>query len=884
MGKEIVYCGGCGKILPESEFQRGRARILGNTAFCTACKPQANPATPRSLAKPPAPVAPTAPAAAAPEAFTRRRMKWAILGAAGVAALALVALLVVLAAGGRKEEVAPPQEVLAPAPQPAPIGKDPRLAEETARDEKLNTLLRTVEQIREKDPTFSRRAAVLALLETALEEAGPRRTSVLRLKADYEHRAEEFARLSAPAEAPPAAPVPAPAPAAPTPAAAAAPNLPPTVAITRPLDGATFTTPAEIAIAAEAADPDGKVAKVEFFLGNVKLGEVASAPYEFTTTVPLPGTCVLTAKATDDAGAETMSAPVTLRLTPVTKRSPFKGAAAVAPGTIQAEDFDEGGEGLGYHVLAPCTKESPYRTAGVPLQPVAGGYCVSGLKAGEWLEYTLDVPATGSYTVEVQVAAKGAGGKFHLEFRRADKTGPLEIPDTGGEQAWKTVTKTGLILDLGEQVLRLAMDSSTGSFDSIRIVDAPAPVAKKPDPAKPDPKKGARPDPFQLKIDEAIRKGTDYLKTVPNVHPQYKELWLLTLLHAGVPDNDPKIQAQLRECLAFRDDGYSARTYNISLLAMVLEEMDRVTYQKDIAKCAQFLLDNECRNGQWSYGAATTYPKDVPTTPAKNVATPTKNKPSAGPRDPNALAGFRVKPPVRFSLKVKPQRDGGDHGDDSNTQYAALGLRACHDAGILLPKESVERARKWWIDFQEPLDSKKKDKGDVATGPPIGTPRGWGYQSDGRLPGVEAYGSTGSMTTGAVGALCIYDYILGLDWKREPAVLDGMAWVAQHFTVKGNMGKELPPAPHPGWHYYYLYALERAGMLYGTQFIGRNDWYLEGSKYLVGAQLPDGSWSQSGYHGTTRVPFLDTCYAILFLKRVTRPLQDVATEDPSSRK
>jgi hypothetical protein len=172
----------------------------------------------------------------------------------------------------------------------------------------------------------------------------------------------------------------------------------------------------------------------------------------------------------------------------------------------------------------------------------------------------------------------------------------------------------------------------------------------------------------------------------------------------------------------------------------------------------------------------------------------------------------------------------------------------------------------------------------VATGAPTGAPRGWGYQSDGRLPGGEAYGSTGSMTTGAVGALCIYDYILGFDWKRDPAALDGMAWVAQHFTVKGNMGKELPPVPHPGWHYYYLYALERAGMLFDTQMIGKNDWYLEGSRYLVGAQERDGSWQQSSYHGTSRIAILDTCYAILFLKRVTRPLHDVATEDSAYRK
>ena len=50
-------------------------------------------------------------------------------------------------------------------------------------------------------------------------------------------------------------------------------------------------------------------------------------------------------------------------------------------------------------------------------------------------------------------------------------------------------------------------------------------------------------------------------------------------------------------------------TYRVSLQAMILEEIHRVRYQKQLFKCAQFLIDNECKNGQWSYGEATTYPE-----------------------------------------------------------------------------------------------------------------------------------------------------------------------------------------------------------------------------------------------------------------------------------
>ena len=71
-----------------------------------------------------------------------------------------------------------------------------------------------------------------------------------------------------------------------------------------------------------------------------------------------------------------------------------------------------------------------------------------------------------------------------------------------------------------------------------------------------------------------------------------------------------------------------------------------------------------------------------------------------------------------------------------------------------------------------------------------------------------------------------------------------------------------------GWLYYYLYALERTGLLYDTTLIGNHDWYLDGYKILLGAQKGDGSWDESHFIK----PTWDTCFAILFLKRSTRRL------------
>jgi len=114
----------------------------------------------------------------------------------------------------------------------------------------------------------------------------------------------------------------------------AAVNVPPTVAITRPADGATFTSPASVTIQAAASDADGTVVKVEFFDGTNSLGSVTAPPYTKTVTL-YPGTHSLTTVATDNAGAATTSTAVTatVNTTPITDPIP----AHIVKGDITIE-------------------------------------------------------------------------------------------------------------------------------------------------------------------------------------------------------------------------------------------------------------------------------------------------------------------------------------------------------------------------------------------------------------------------------------------------------------------------------------------------------------------------------------------------------------------
>jgi RHS repeat-associated protein len=93
-------------------------------------------------------------------------------------------------------------------------------------------------------------------------------------------------------------------------------NSAPTVSLTSPANNATFIAPANIALAATAADSDGTIASVEFFHGTTSITTLSSAPYSFTWTGVPQGAYVLTAKATDNLGATTTSAPVNITVNP----------------------------------------------------------------------------------------------------------------------------------------------------------------------------------------------------------------------------------------------------------------------------------------------------------------------------------------------------------------------------------------------------------------------------------------------------------------------------------------------------------------------------------------------------------------------------------------
>jgi endonuclease/exonuclease/phosphatase family metal-dependent hydrolase len=170
---------------------------------------------------------------------------------------------------------------------------------------------------------------------------------------------------------------------------------------------------------------------------------------------------------------------------------PYGGSARAIPGTIQSEDFDEGGQGVGYRDNSAGNSGGAYRNTDVDIEATSnGGHAVGWIGAGEWLNYGVTVGSGGTYTLTARVASAGSGGTFHVEFNGQNKTGSMQVPNTGGWSSYQDLSVT-VQLDGGAQNMRVVFDSngSTGAVGNISFIRVEAGAA--PAPAPPPPSSGS---------------------------------------------------------------------------------------------------------------------------------------------------------------------------------------------------------------------------------------------------------------------------------------------------------------------------------------------------------------------------------------------------------
>jgi hypothetical protein len=150
--------------------------------------------------------------------------------------------------------------------------------------------------------------------------------------------------------------------------------------------------------------------------------------------------------------------------------APYSGTPYTVPGTIQAEHFDRGGQGVAYYDRAAGNAGKAYRTKeDVDIIAISNGHAINNFQTGEWLKYSIKVAATGQYDISARVASGEPDSAFRVEIDGADVTGAVAVPSTGGWDQFEWVTRKGIRLTAGEHVLTVLSDKQYFNLNSIRI-------------------------------------------------------------------------------------------------------------------------------------------------------------------------------------------------------------------------------------------------------------------------------------------------------------------------------------------------------------------------------------------------------------------------------
>ncbi len=395
----------------------------------------------------------------------------------------------------------------------------------------------------------------------------------------------------------------------------------------------------------------------------------------------------------------------------------------------------------------------------------------------------------------------------------------------------------------------------------------------------------------------------------------------LALLECGVPANSPAIRRVA--ILVRRASGNLVATYELSLCILFLDRLGDPKDRELIQTLAARLIAGQSETGGWTYACPLVTKKtrdemltllrkldppeameavaragrdpldDTPARPAtsdspsKDTRSPqpplqgtTTGKPPATPKGgvfelpdppetkkPAPPSKKPVKPEVKEKPVVVPRhlknlpvfrkelelsrgpargRGKGDTlivTDNSNTQFAILGLWTAQRYDVPARRSMQLMVRRF--------ESSQNNDGSWS----------YRYRSGGRKEGEPAMTCVGLLGLAVGSGIARQPRDEGQAKPAlNPRIVDGLSALRKNVGKATGTWRNLPME-----NTYYLWSLERVGVLYGLPVIGDRDWYRWGAEILVANQQPRGFWVSTEYPGSS--PTIDTCMALLFLKR-----------------
>jgi hypothetical protein len=290
-------------------------------------------------------------------------------------------------------------------------------------------------------------------------------------------------------------------------------------------------------------------------------------------------------------------------------------------------------------------------------------------------------------------------------------------------------------------------------------------------------------------------------------------LCTIALIENGVPLNDSSVQRGYE--YVKKNSNKLKNTYDLSLVIVLFSRFGDRRDKPLIKSYAARLIAGQMDSGGWHYECP------GPEIDAEKIL----RDPSTGP---------------------KPKEG---YGDNSCTQFAVLGLWVASRGGVNIDR-TLTRVEKRFARNQA-------DDG------------GWAYvatNKDGKAPSGDSMTGAGLFCLAVAQASQIRD-ALKAGKKTEGPEASGKSLLESRVFDRGlKRTGDFVKGMGPGSGRYFMWSVERVGVLLGLEKIGDTDWFKKGADALLKTQKDEGGWP-TAWADADKEGLSDTCFALLFLRK-----------------
>jgi len=170
-----------------------------------------------------------------------------------------------------------------------------------------------------------------------------------------------------------------------------------------------------------------------------------------------------------------------IRFSAAAAATPYLGAPVSLPSTFEAENYDNGGEGVAFHDLSAGNSGGQYRPGEavdiIGSGNASGGFAITNFQTGEWVAYSVNVAKAGNYTFQLHEATTAANAAFHVEIDGQNVTGSLGMPNTGSTSTYRWTAMQAVTLTAGKHQVKIVSEQEFFNLDSVIFAPAANPLA-----------------------------------------------------------------------------------------------------------------------------------------------------------------------------------------------------------------------------------------------------------------------------------------------------------------------------------------------------------------------------------------------------------------------